>query len=96
MMALWRPTLWGWRRVAAPHRPARRTAVRAVSTVRERGGVCGGRGEHGGAAAAARHRPLGGSCAEVVAGLATVVWWGVPRLYGGAHAKTAQTDRHGQ
>ena len=36
------------------------------------------------------------SCVVVAAGLATVVWWGLPRLYGGAHAKTPQTDWHGQ
>ena len=32
----------------------------------------------------------------VMVGLAAVVWWGLPRLYGGAHTKTAQMDRHGQ
>ena len=60
-------------------------------------GVCveGGRGR-GGAAAAARHRPLGGSSLVAAAGLAAVVWWGLPRLYGGAHTKTTQMDRHGQ
>ena len=24
------------------------------------------------------------------------VWWSLPRLYGAAHARTTQTDRHGQ
>ena len=49
----------------------------------------------GGAAAARRSATLS-FCVVVAAGLAAVVWWGLPRLYGGAHAKTPQTDWHGQ
>ena len=57
MMALRCPTLLGAGRVAAPRRPARRTAVRVVPAGRGRRDVCGGRVRgHVGAAAAAVHR----------------------------------------
>ena len=57
MMTLRRPTLLGAGRVAAPRRPARRTAVRVVPAGRGRRDVCGGRVRgHVGAAAAAVHR----------------------------------------
>jgi hypothetical protein len=78
-MALLRRACLGWERVAADR--ARRTTVRAVSTARGRR-VCVAVGWGAwGAAAAARHRPLGellcggggGPCRGCMVGLAAVV-----------------------
>ena len=97
MMALWRRALLGAGVVAAPRRPARRAAVRAVSTARGRRG-CAAVGL-GGTWELPPQRDSGrslSSCVAAAAGLAAVAWWGLPRLYGGAHTKTTQMDRHGQ
>ena len=80
MMALQRPALLGARRVAAPHRPARRTAVRAraVSAERRRG-EARGQGREG--ARELPSQPISGTgqrLPEAVAGLATS--WGLGHL----------------